>query len=545
MSKSSNGKTTDFTSKPVDNGSKKAKENEKLSEMVTRTAWKAVANTTIEPVMFLHAASMTMIYLIAQSLKVYKVCRGTFGHSIEVCRNLSANHTLEEESQRVASDLGMYWAIIQTVPSTVLTVFLGTWSDMHGRKIPMILPLAGAALSGVVLVIAAYFEELPAEFLLLSPALAGLSGGMSTLVVAVFSYVSDISTEKSRTIRMGFVTGMWFLGSPVGSVLAGVLITYTNYVTVFSLGSAILVVCLIYVHFRIKDNIPNKKLEATIKKSIWKEICSCSNYKDSFITALKKRPDHKRSHLWLLIFCMCALFLPVIGEGNVRYLYTRYKFEWKDSTYTYYVAAQMATGAVVVICVLPIMTKKLKMKDVDIAVLGIIARVISELIVAFSSVGWMMFLSPITLLGECAGPPLRSLMTKCVQPNEVGKMFTMLAVVEAGIPIISGVMYSQVYNATIDIHCCGIVFLITAFVYITVIIVLFWLRYDMHKVFVKNMNNLEELVNQTNGNKLNIVEQDKECSENKIAKLAYDNDSFEPVESVVVVDDEKLKTSHL
>lgn len=509
---------------------KSAKTMPKISEKIQLI----INTTTIEPVMFLHAASMSMIFLIAQSLKVYKVCRGTFGHPIEVCLNLRENRTLEEESQRVASDLGMYWAIIQTVPSTILTIFLGTWSDTYGRKIPMLIPLAGAALSGVVLIIASQFEELPAEFLLLSPALAGLSGGMTTLIVAVFSYISDVSNEKSRTVRMGFVTGLWFLGSPVGSALAGVLIKNTNYVTVFSLGTSILVVCFSYVYFRVKDNI--QKPEATSKSSMWEALCSCSNCKESFTTTLKRRPDHKRTHLWVLIFCMCALFLPMIGEGNVRYLYTRYKFNWQDDMYSYYVASQMATGAFVVIIILPIMNKKLKMNDVDIALLALFARIINELIVAFSSAGWMMFLSSVTLFGECAGPPLRSLMTKCVDHNEVGKMFTMLAVVESGIPIISGVMYSQVYNATMGIHCCGISFLVTVVVYIMVLMVLLWLRHDTKKLKARNKLP-EKCEKQVNGIKLETtttVENGKEGkpTESQMTNSGYDNQSFVPGENV-------------
>lgn len=53
--------------------------------------------------------------------------------------------------QREASRLGMYSSIIENLPKILFVLFLGSWSDKHGRKIPLILPFIGGVLYSFVM----------------------------------------------------------------------------------------------------------------------------------------------------------------------------------------------------------------------------------------------------------------------------------------------------------------------------------------------------------------------------------------------------------
>lgn len=52
-------------------------------------------------------------------------------------------------------------------------------------------------------------------------------------------------------------------------------------------------------------------------------------------------------------------------------------------------------------------------------------------------------------LGPVVGPILRSLTSKVVPTVERGKVFAMLSVCDNAVPFVSGILYTQVYNATI------------------------------------------------------------------------------------------------
>ena len=44
--------------------------------------------------------------------------------------------------------------------------------------------------------------------------------------------------------------------------------------------------------------------------------------------------------------------------------------------------------------------------------------------------------------------PIRAQMTRCISPEETGKVFAMLASLECAVPIIASMIFTNVYNAT-------------------------------------------------------------------------------------------------
>lgn len=52
------------------------------------------------------------------------------------------------------------------------------------------------------------------------------SGGWFTMLMGVFSYIADITTEEERTLRIGIVNLCFSLGVPIGMAFSGVLLKY-------------------------------------------------------------------------------------------------------------------------------------------------------------------------------------------------------------------------------------------------------------------------------------------------------------------------------
>lgn len=49
-------------------------------------------------------------------------------------------------------------------------------------------------------------------------------GGWFTMLMGVFSYIADITTEEERTLRIGIVNLCFSLGVPIGMAFSGVLL---------------------------------------------------------------------------------------------------------------------------------------------------------------------------------------------------------------------------------------------------------------------------------------------------------------------------------
>jgi MFS transporter, PCFT/HCP family, solute carrier family 46 (folate transporter), member 1 len=91
----------------------------------------------------------------------------------------------------------MYNTLVAAIPSVVFTLFLGSWSDRHGRKFPMAFSLVGFILSCAMSIPVAFLQINPL-FLLISAGLSSIFGGWPIFIASIHSYIGDYTTEKNR-----------------------------------------------------------------------------------------------------------------------------------------------------------------------------------------------------------------------------------------------------------------------------------------------------------------------------------------------------------
>lgn len=116
--------------------------------------------------------------------------------------------------------------VIQSVFPCLIILFWGSWSDRHHRRKPCILiPIVGEFLATVGLMLCVFFENTPMEAAGLSEAIfPALTGGWFVMLMGVFSYIADITTEEERTLRIGILNVCFSVGVPIGTALSGVLL---------------------------------------------------------------------------------------------------------------------------------------------------------------------------------------------------------------------------------------------------------------------------------------------------------------------------------
>lgn len=96
---------------------------------------------------------------------------------------------ISDRIQSSVSSLLMWASLIETLPAILFVLFLGPWSNQHGRKPLMILPLTGNILSIMIYMLVNYADSLPAEYLLFASLPVGMTGGFNTLMMATHRYV--------------------------------------------------------------------------------------------------------------------------------------------------------------------------------------------------------------------------------------------------------------------------------------------------------------------------------------------------------------------
>ena len=109
---------------------------------------------------------------------------------------LSVEDDYVNEVQKVVADLEVYDGILVALPSVIFCLFLGAWSDTHGRKIILILPFIGNFVAFIAYMVNyAYFDDLSTYHLLWGSSV-GLFGGYIGLNIALYGYIGKLMNHN-------------------------------------------------------------------------------------------------------------------------------------------------------------------------------------------------------------------------------------------------------------------------------------------------------------------------------------------------------------
>ena len=116
---------------------------------------------------------------------------------------------------------------LKGIPPIIFVLFIGPWSDKFGRKFLIIFPLFGYAFYNIwFLINVLFYDTFVAEFLMLE-IIQFWFGGFMCLFLGLYSYVSDISEHKTRTVRIAFLDFVFFVGMSIGA--GNFLFIYINF----------------------------------------------------------------------------------------------------------------------------------------------------------------------------------------------------------------------------------------------------------------------------------------------------------------------------
>lgn len=229
------------------------------------------SNITVEPIFAGLTIPSTLSRLAIQNLNLEKTCKIKLDFGETVCDSLiqrDGNLTIsnitdyEGDVQRVISSIEAWKSIIQTAIPTFLVILMGAWSDRTGnRKICILLPILGELLVCVSNVISTiFFEEVSVEVTMFFEAIfPAITGGWVMVYLGVFSYISDITNEESRTFRVGLVNLFLTAGIPIGTALSGILLKLWGYFGVFAISGTIYLMTLTYGLVYLKSNTKPEK----------------------------------------------------------------------------------------------------------------------------------------------------------------------------------------------------------------------------------------------------------------------------------------------
>ncbi|XP_078001050.1 proton-coupled folate transporter-like [Glandiceps talaboti] len=420
---------------------------------------------TVEPACMLFTWAIFMQGPATQQLLIQKICESKYNQT--VCNNLDKFSEEENAVQSVASHWVFYITACLAIPCIGSSLFICSWSDTIGRKIPMLIPSCGSVLGSMVMIILSMYMHLPYQLILINSFLIGVGGGFGTFNVLAVTYISDITDIHSRTKRIGLLHAMIFVGGTIGLVTGGLLKDHLGFTSVYVLCLSLHVVLLMFVSMWIKESLRVKEHDgeplygdsASLKsKRLCTGLCSLSNAKRAAIVTFKKRDGNKRKHLLILISVNFLVLMCIAGQFDLIVLYTQHSpLNWPASTLGIYGAFNNVLQATALLVFLPLYmrctSESKRLHDITLGQIGFCFSVLGYLLICLSSTTPMMFMASLTaLVSPLPMAVLPSLRSKLVDHNELGAMFAFTVALEPLFAMLGSLLFNNLYPKTLSFN---------------------------------------------------------------------------------------------
>lgn len=255
-----------------------------------------------ELIMFIYMFSYILRSNTSTVMIMDKVCRVHLGYSEYTCQNLAKYPLVNNEVEKMTNNYHLGHSLLQMAPSSILALFIGSWSDKYGRRPPVILALTGIIIDGLGTIACAYFFNSRVEFYFIPAIFTGFSGGFIGVLMVLYSYASDITSAEKRTMKYAFMEVAFGISMPLGQLAGGWIFEFASYTSVFTLSVCGHILGLLCVIFLLEETTGLNN-----KDSLWekfKNFWTLDSVVDSFRATIKKRPNQGRKQIWLLILSM-------------------------------------------------------------------------------------------------------------------------------------------------------------------------------------------------------------------------------------------------
>lgn len=413
-----------------------------------------IKHTSVEPTMWLYMMAFMFTSVVEQDFFRHKACRVDHGYSEEICSKLNDddNKAIKTKVQMTVSEFHQWNDIAGHVVPIILAMFYGNWSDRRGRKIPLILGLTGKFIYSFMVVINSMMDTWHLNMVVYTATLPmSILGGDVAIFGSCFAYISDVCSVQQRTLRITILDVIYLSTMPTGVALGSYVFSVVNssYTIMFAVNASLLVLAILYSFVRLKWQTSAR--QQPLSGANWMvDFFDVKHVVSTVRTLVKPRRHHGKLHLWLLLLAM-SLYTFQRDEKPKSQMYTSLIFKWDVTDFSNFKTFQSSLFVLAMLIGVPVMSKLMGMKDTFIVAVGAIAHASGRIVFALAKRPELFYVgAAIAALGPVVAPVLRSMTSKLVPIEERGKIFAMLSVCDNAVPLFSGSLYSQLYNATIN-----------------------------------------------------------------------------------------------
>lgn len=408
----------------------------------------------------------------------------------QICDKSNKSRIPKDIQTMISSQYSVFWLKYELVICFLSALSCPCWggiSDKLGRIIPLNAPAVAATVSNVLSVIvgvllssnihSTIFSNV--EWLYVGAILTGLSGGQGNLIVNAFSFISNITSSQNRSKRVTILESVMFLGHSTGYYAAKRIMSLVpfyepwlnRHFVAFSTCAILNLTSVLYSIFRFREklteqsndfgveifdennrdhsssidgNVQANEVGTTISSNTSRAIyLTINHYKETFLAAAKPRVS--RIVILLLLTSGFISAMTLTCWMFLLYTYLRLEpFSWTTSQYSSWnFVASMTQGVALIGLTLSMrFMKSWNLPDTLVSSVGYLSKGIGLLMIALaqspSIINWSLIAF---IFSEYSMPPIRSLLSKQVESDEVAKIYSCLATIQSICFLVANVVY--------------------------------------------------------------------------------------------------------
>ncbi|GMS80603.1 hypothetical protein PENTCL1PPCAC_2778, partial [Pristionchus entomophagus] len=421
----------------------------------------------------------------ARCIELAEQYHGPGTNGTEICSKLSDKNSSDFNDivERDIASTRIYIQLAGTIPTIIVAPIIGNWSDHHGRKKPLMFALCGMMLCFLLQLIATItYESISIyDFAFGAEVVFALCGGPGT----VFSSILAIITDECRLtglkpgnsevpMRIAVASGVQSMGGMLGALIMSWLSVPAidsveehvgAYVKSSILSFFMAMAAFIYIAAFVREtHKPGKELfedeseeerDYLVDDSLQHSEKGCiggagKKLKQLVEVLTERRPGYTRFCLNLSLMFVFVEFLVI--DANLLFLYVkRQPFAWSDRMFS---LLSVFRGFCMFIGMigLPLLMRKTSFlgKDSILIGLGVFSGAISYFIISFATTNEEIVGSTVlSLFGGAISPGYRSFLPRMVPKEQTARLLTCVSIIMAFCPIISSVVFNNMFNWSI------------------------------------------------------------------------------------------------
>lgn len=332
---------------------------------------------------------------------------------------------------------GFLFAAIQFFCSPIQ----GALSDRFGRRPVILLSNLGLGLDFVFMAIA------PSLWLLFAGRI--VSGMTAASFTTANAYIADVTPPEKRAAAFGLLGGAFGIGFIIGPALGGFL-GGIDLRLPFWVAAGLALTNFMYGFFILPESLPPERRAARF------ELRTANP-----IGALKLL--RRNSTLFGLATVMFLFYLAHYVLQTVFVLYADYRYHWGPQAVGYVLALVGACDGIVQAFLTGRLTARFGERRVMLA--GLAFGAVAFAVMGLSSIGWVFLIGiPLMSLWGLSGPPIQSIMTRQVDPDEQGRLQGGVTSLGSFAGIFGPYLFAQIFAFWIaperTLHVAGMPFLV-------------------------------------------------------------------------------------